>query len=36
MTAPEAMDLSQESALTLESDRINESKPDWHPLALGR
>ncbi len=29
------MDLSQESAMTLESYGINEPKPDWHPLALG-
>nr|MCU0718484.1 DUF1501 domain-containing protein [Pirellula sp.] len=35
MTAPEAMDLSQESAATLDSYGINEPKPDWHPLALG-
>ncbi|MFN7289163.1 MAG: DUF1501 domain-containing protein [Pirellula sp.] len=35
MTAPEAMDLSQESAATLERYGVNEPKPDWHPLALG-
>ena len=34
-TAPEALDLSGESASTLDSYGINESKPDYHPLALG-
>jgi len=33
--APEALDLSQESAAILESYGVNESKPDYHPLALG-
>jgi hypothetical protein len=33
--APEALDLSQESAATLEAYGVNESKPDYHPLALG-
>jgi hypothetical protein len=35
MTAPEAMDLSQESSATLEMYGVNEPKPQWHPLALG-
>jgi hypothetical protein len=35
MTAPEAMDLSQESNATLEMYGVNEPKPQWHPLALG-
>ncbi|MBM3965206.1 MAG: DUF1501 domain-containing protein [Planctomycetes bacterium] len=35
MAAPEALDLSQETAETLEMYGINEPKPDWHPLALG-
>ena len=35
MAAPEALDLSQETALTLERYGLNEPKPDWHPLALG-
>lgn len=35
MTAPDAMDLSQESTATLESYGIHAPKPDWHPLALG-
>ena len=34
-TAPEALDLSKESASTLDSYGIHESKPDYHPLALG-
>lgn len=33
--APEALDLSQESAETLAMYGINEPKPDWHSLALG-
>jgi hypothetical protein len=33
-TAPEALDLSGESAATIESYGLNEPKPD-HPLALG-
>jgi hypothetical protein len=33
--APEALDLAQESAQTLEMYGVNEPKPDWHPLALG-
>jgi hypothetical protein len=33
--APEALDLSQESRQTLEMYGIHESKPDYHPLALG-
>lgn len=35
MAAPEALDLSQESAATLDMYGIHEPKPDWHPLALG-
>lgn len=35
MAAPEAMDLAQETAETIEMYGINEPKPDWHPLALG-
>lgn len=35
MTAPEAMDLTQESSATLEMYGVNEPKPQWHPLALG-
>ena len=35
MTAPEALDLSQETAETLSLYGVNEPKPDWHPLALG-
>jgi hypothetical protein len=35
MTAPEAMDLSQESAATLDMYGVHEPKPQWHPLALG-
>lgn len=35
MAAPEAMDLSQETADTIEMYGINEPKPQWHPLALG-
>jgi hypothetical protein len=35
MAAPEAMDLSQETAETIEMYGINEPKPQWHPLALG-
>lgn len=34
-TAPEALDLSQESAATLDSYGINEGKPSYHSLALG-
>lgn len=34
-TAPEALDLSQEDAKTLDLYGIHEPKPDWHPLALG-
>jgi Protein of unknown function (DUF1501) len=33
--APEVLDLSQESAATLEMYGGNEPKPDWHSLALG-
>ncbi|MFO0941366.1 MAG: DUF1501 domain-containing protein [Pirellulales bacterium] len=33
--APEALNLSQESAETLEMYGVNEAKPDWHALALG-
>jgi hypothetical protein len=33
--APEALDLSQESAATLEMYGLNQPKPDWHSLALG-
>jgi hypothetical protein len=35
MTAPEALDLSQETPETLELYGVNEPKPDWHKLALG-
>jgi hypothetical protein len=35
MTAPEALDLSQETAETLALYGVNEPKPDWHNLALG-
>ena len=35
MTAPEALELGQETAATLEMYGINEPKPDWNPLALG-
>ena len=35
MAAPEAMDLGQETAETIEMYGINEPKPTWHPLALG-
>lgn len=35
MTAPEAMDLGQESAETLAMYGVDEPKPQWHPLALG-
>jgi hypothetical protein len=34
-TAPEALDISQEDANTLEGYGVNQSKPDYHPLALG-
>src|SRR6185436_2901844 len=34
-TAPEALDITQEAAPTLEMYGVNESKPDYHPLALG-
>jgi hypothetical protein len=34
-SAPDALDLSQESAATLESYGVNQSRPDDHPLALG-
>jgi hypothetical protein len=34
-TAPEALDLTQEDASTLERYGILEPKPDWHPLAQG-
>lgn len=33
--APEVLDLSQESAETLEMYGVNQPKPDWHSLALG-
>lgn len=33
--APEALDLSQESAQTIEMYGINQPKPDWHSLAQG-
>lgn len=33
--APEALDLSQEDARTLDAYGINEGKPSTHPLALG-
>lgn len=35
MTAPEALDLSQESEQTMERYGVHEPKPDWHPLAMG-
>jgi hypothetical protein len=35
MAAPEALDLSQETAETLALYGVDEPKPDWHPLALG-
>ncbi len=35
MSAPEALDLSDETRQTLEMYGINEPKPDWHTLALG-
>lgn len=35
IAAPEAMDLSQETAQTIAMYGIDEPKPDWHPLALG-
>ena len=35
MTAPEAVDLGQESAATLEMYGVNEPKPAGNPLALG-
>ena len=35
MTAPEALDLSQETPETLALYGVNEPKPDWHKLALG-
>lgn len=35
MAAPEALDLSHETAETLDMYGINEPKPDWHSLALG-
>jgi hypothetical protein len=35
IAAPEAMDLSQETAETIAMYGIDEPKPDWHPLALG-
>ena len=34
-TAPEALDVTQEDARTQEMYGVNESKPDYHPLALG-
>jgi Protein of unknown function (DUF1501) len=34
-TAPEALDLSQEDARTLEMYGINQPKPSWHSLAQG-
>ena len=34
-SAPDALDLSQESAATLENYGVNQSRPDDHPLALG-
>jgi hypothetical protein len=33
--APEALDISQEDARTIDAYGINEPKPDWHSLALG-
>jgi len=35
MAAPDALDLSRETAETLDMYGINEPKPDWHSLALG-
>lgn len=35
IAAPEAMELSQETAETIAMYGIDEPKPDWHPLALG-
>ena len=35
MTAPEALDLSRESAETLALYGVDEPRPDWHKLALG-
>ena len=35
MAAPESLDLSQETAQTLDRYGVHEPKPDWHPLALG-
>ena len=35
IAAPEAMDLSQETAEMIAMYGIDEPKPDWHPLALG-
>ena len=35
IAAPEAMDLSQETAETIAMYGIDDPKPDWHPLALG-
>lgn len=35
MTAPEALDLSQETAETLALYGVDAPKPDWHKLALG-
>lgn len=35
MSAPEALDLSQETEDTLAAYGVNEPKPDWHSLALG-
>ncbi len=34
-TAPEALDLSQEAARTIEAYGLNEPKPAWHSLAQG-
>lgn len=34
-TAPEALDLRKEDPRTLEMYGIGQTKPDWHPLALG-
>lgn len=33
--APDALDLSQETAETIEMYGLNQAKPDWHSLALG-
>jgi hypothetical protein len=35
VTAPDALDLSEEDQSTLDSYGINEPKPNWHSLALG-